>query len=77
MNLLRIILPTYLVRLRGSSRTLHEVDLSREGFRIDTSDNVASNSRGGAPSRPPSRTSYPDEPMDLTAANRPGTGTTM
>lgn len=46
----------------------HNTDVP--GFRIDASDNVISSVRGAAPSRPPSRNSFHDEPIDLTAAHR-------
>ena len=49
-----------------------ELTLTCKGFRIDASDNVASSVHGAAPSRPPSRASYQDDPIDLSAEHRAG-----
>ncbi|KAF7503073.1 hypothetical protein GJ744_004355 [Endocarpon pusillum] len=46
----------------------HNADMP--GFRIDASDDVANSVREAAPSRPPTRASYRDEPIDLTPQHR-------
>jgi hypothetical protein len=73
MNLLLTTTRTYQVRLKSSGRSLHEADCFCAGYRIDASDDVSINVRGAAPSRPPSRTSFRDEPIDLSPEHRAGT----